>query len=277
MKPGSADHYYYMAHALRWAQQQCGFLNDPEAVGVPMDVLLDSQFHKYAAGIIAGAKPRADLTQHVKLTASPAAMGGFTGTAGEPTGGNSHQDQPSGSCELAIVDKDGNWVQMMNTLQSGGIPGMVIDGIPMIGSHATFNMPGSPMDQKLAQGARMRTVMGNTIVLKDGQPVISMGSPGNVHCTVPQVLTYVLDFGMAPYDAASAVRLLPLAEDMSITIEDRLSAETLKDLAMLGIKVRVTPPYDMHMGSFQICWRDSSDQLLGACADPRRCGVAGGY
>jgi len=275
--PGSADHIYYMAHAMRWAQQQCGYLNDPEVVGVPLDELLDPQYHRFAANIISGVRPKVDLTQHVKLTAAPGGMGGFTGVGGEPTGGNSHQDQPSGSCELAIVDKDGNWVQMMNTLQSGGIPGMVIDGIPMIGSHATFNIPASPMDQKLTPGARMRTVMGNTIVFKEGKPFISMGTPGNVHCTMPQVLTNVLDFKMSPYDAASMPRLLPLAEDMSITIEDRLSSKTLKDLASLGIKVRATPPYDMHMGSFQICWRDGKDNLLSTCADPRRCGVADGY
>ncbi len=27
---------------------------------------------------------------------------------------------------------------MMDTLQGSGIPGMVIDGVPMVGSHATF-------------------------------------------------------------------------------------------------------------------------------------------
>ncbi len=277
LQPGSADHVYYMAHALRWAQQQCAYLNDPQVVGVPLDELLDPQYHRFAANIIRGARPKVDLTQHVKLTASPAGLGGFTGAAGKPTGGNSHQDQPSGSCELAIVDQDGNWVQMMNTLQSGGIPGMVIDGVPMVGSHAQFNLPGLYMDQKMAPGARMRTVMGNTIVLKDGKPFISLGSPGNVHCTVPQVLTNLLDFEMAPYDAVSAPRQLPLAEDVSITIEDRVSPKALKDLAALGIKVRATPSYDMHMGSFQMCWRDPDDGLLGACADPRRCGVADGF
>ncbi|MBW2368151.1 MAG: gamma-glutamyltransferase [Deltaproteobacteria bacterium] len=277
LDPGSADAIYYMAHALRWAQQQCGYLGDPQIEGVPLDELLDSRYHKFIAGIIQGARPKVDLTSHVAMTAIPGGMGGFTGTGGEPTGANSHQDQPSGSCELSIVDTGGNWVQMMNTLQSGGIPGMVIDGIPMVGSHASFNIINSPMDQKLVKGARMRTVMGNTIVFKDGKPCISMGSPGNVHCTVPQVLTNVLDFKMTPYDAAAAPRLLNLGEDSSITIEDRVSPEALKALAALGVKVRATPTWDMHMGSFQMCWRDEATGGINTTVDPRRCGWADGF
>jgi gamma-glutamyltranspeptidase / glutathione hydrolase len=33
-----------------------------------------------------------------------------------------------------------------------------------------------------ADGGRMRSVIGNTIVLRDGKPWWSLGSPGNVHC-----------------------------------------------------------------------------------------------
>src|SRR3546814_6459294 len=79
----------------------------------------------------------------------------------------------------------------MDTLQGSGIPGQVVGGIPMVGSHATFGALQSPMDTVLIKGAKARCIIGNTLVLKDGKPVFSAGSPGNIHCTLPQVLTYL--------------------------------------------------------------------------------------
>ena len=166
-----------------------------------------------------------DLTEHIRLS------GEFGGTVellsdsggGKPRSGDSHCKQPSGSCEIAAVDTDGNWVQMMNTLQGSGIPGMVIGGVPMVGSHATFGALISPIDATLVKGATVRSIIGNTLVLKDGRPVLSAGTPGNVHCTIPQVLTYALDFKLDPYAAVDAPRMLPMSESRGITIEDRLA------------------------------------------------------
>jgi gamma-glutamyltranspeptidase/glutathione hydrolase len=44
----------------------------------------------------------------------------------------------------------------------------------------------------------------------------------------------------------------------------------------MGVTVRSAQPYDFHMGSFQMCFRDPETGELGATADPRRCGVADG-
>ena len=271
--PGSAEHYYFMGHALRHAIYHAGFSGDPVAVApYDTDALLDEGFYAHAARLIRGTMPKVDLTQHVRMTGGPgSALGGPPSTGA----GNIVEKQPSGSCELSIVDAKGNWVQMMNTLQSGGIPGTVVGGVPMVGSHCSFNQPETGMMQLLAPNARMRTVMGNTIVLKNNRPVLSLGSPGNVHCTVPQVLTNVLDFGMAPYEAAAAPRLLPLTDGSELVIEDRLSDATSARLAAMGLRVRAVAAYDYHMGSFQMCFRDDAGRL-GSVADPRRMGVADG-
>jgi len=128
----------------------------------------------------------------------------------------------------------------------------------------------------LAPGARLRSSRGHTIVLKDGKPVLSLGTPGAVHCTVPQVLSRVLDFGMEPYDAAVAPRMLPLRDDYVLEIESRIPEKVLIDLVKMGIKIKPLPTYDYHMGSFQMSWRDPKTGLLGSNVDPRRTGMAGG-
>src|SRR6266545_3849753 len=172
----------------------------------------------------------------------------------------------------ALVDAHGNWVQMMNTLQSGGIPGEVLDGVPMVGSHGMTSLDAA-IGGWFTGGGRMRSIIGNTIVLKDGRPWWSLGSPGNVHCTVPQVLSNVLDYGMTPYDAEDAPRMLPLENDYKLSIESRIPAAVIDGLADLGVLVDPLPAYDYHMGTFQMSWLGDNGTLYGS-AGPRRAGEA---
>ena len=123
----------------------------------------------------------------------------------------------------------------------------------------------------------MRSALGNTLVLKDGQPWLSLGTPGNVHCTIPQVLSNILDYGMDPYEAIDVPRMLPLEDDYTLAIESRVPESVVADLAKLGVLVKPLPKYDLHMGSFQMCWRDEETGLLSSTADPRRAGNADGF
>lgn len=267
--PGSAEHIFFMGHALRFGLYHCAYLGDPEVGAYAFDQMLDDAFHRMAARMIDGLRPRIDLSEHVRLTA------GGTAKAGKPGAGSAIRGATPSSCELSIVDRDGNWVQMMNTMQSGGIPGMVVGGVPMCGSHATFTGMSGNMDAKLVAGTRMRRALGSTFVLRDGKPVLSLGTPGNVYFTIPQMLTYLLDFKLDIDAAQDAVRMLPMDEDGSVTVEDRLPTATLAQLARWGVHTRAVAPYEYHMGSFQMCFRDQAG-TLGASTDPRRCGVVDG-
>jgi gamma-glutamyltranspeptidase/glutathione hydrolase len=271
----SADSLYYFAQAMRRAEFELGLLYDPDQFGVPVDVWTSDAFHSQIAKILKTARPKAgvDLTRHVEYTSAKGNLQAFGWSTGAP---GTARRQPAGSCELTCVDADGNWVQMMDTLQSGGIAGIAVDGVPMCGSHVQFDM-GAAIAGWLGVGNnRMRSVMGNTIVLKEGKPVLSMGTPGNVHCTIPQVLSSVLDYGKDPYEAAVLPRMLPMHDDYTVEIETRLPERVLRDLVKMGAKLKPLPPYDFHMGSFQQAWRDPNTGLLSASSDPRRAGVAGG-
>lgn len=280
MKAGSADHLWAMGHALRQASRHWEYAQDDTIYGVPRAEILDDGYHAHLAKMIRISRPKVDLSEHIRLagdaTSGTDFMSAFGGGGGKPRLGDSRSTQPTGSCELAVVDSQGNWVQMMDTLQGSGIPGMVLGGVPMVGSHSVFGGLMGPMDATLVKGAKLRCVIGNTIVLKNGKPVLSAGSPGNVHCTVPQVLTYALDFKLDPYAAVDAPRMLPMNEVRAITIEDRLRPGVVEDLYKLGVRVAVTPGYDFHMGSFSVIARDEQTGRYTAIADPRRCAVADG-
>jgi gamma-glutamyltranspeptidase/glutathione hydrolase len=280
LTPGSAEHIWAMGHALRQASRHWEYAQDETIYGVPREEILDDTYHEHLAKMIRKGRPRIDLSEHIRLSGDVSAgadfLSAFGGGGGKPRLGDSQSKQPAGSCEIAVVDSKGNWVQMMNTLQGSGIPGMVIGGVPMVGSHSLFGALTGPMDAVLVKGAKPRCVIGNTLVLKNGKPVLSAGSPGNVHCTVPQVLTYALDFNMDPYAAVDAPRMLPMNEARSITIEDRLAPGVVEDLHKLGVRVAVLAGYDFHMGSFSVIARDEKTGRYTAVADPRRCAVADG-
>jgi len=271
----SADSLYYMGQALRRADYECGLLNDPQFFETPLDVWLSDEYHATLAALLVRTRPKVgvDLTRHVQLTSPSSQLRAF-GWA--PAGPDNKPKQPSGSCELSCVDAQGNWVQMMDTLQSGGMPGMVVDGVPMNGSHARFAMDAGISGWLGLPGSRLRSVMSNTMIMKNGRPVHSLGSPGNVFCTVPQMISNVLDYNYDPYTAATLPRMLPMREDYTIEIETRIPEQVVRDLAKLGAKAAPLPPFDFHMGSYQQAWRDSKTGLLSASTDPRRAGKAGG-
>ena len=271
----SAESLYYMGQALRRAHFELGHLHDPEFFDVPLDVWMSDEYHASLAAILRRSRPKTgvDLTRHVELTSDPALLRAF---GWQSPGPDPAKKQPAGSCELTCVDAEGNWVQMMNTLQSGGIPGMVVDGVPMVGSHVKFAMDYFISGWLGLPGSRMRSVISSTIVMKDGRPWLSLGSPGNIHCTVPQMLSNVLDYANDPYDAAVLPRMLPMREDYTVDIEARIPEPVLRDLAKLGARLAPRPPFDHHMGSYQQAWRDRQAGLLSASTDPRRAGEAGG-
>jgi gamma-glutamyltranspeptidase / glutathione hydrolase len=276
MQPGSAEHFWAMGHALRQGQRHWEYAQDDAVYDVPRDEVLDDCYHAHLAKLIRGSRPKVDLSEHIRLSADTPVPDPFLGAPAKPRLLPQEERQPTGSCEIACVDSSGNWVQMMDTLQGSGIPGQVIGGVPMVGSHATFGHLMSMMDTTLVKGAKSRCVIGNTLVLKNGRPVFSAGSPGNIHCTLPQVLAYLLDFKLDPYEAVDAPRMLPMSETRTVVIEDRLKGGVVEDLHKLGVRVGVVAGYDYHMGSYSVIARDRETDTLTAVADPRRCAVADG-
>ena len=260
----SAEALYYLGHALRRARLEMGLVNDPENFEDPTEVLMSPDLHAQFADAIRRSRPKVDLRRHVELVAGVPAMraAGMT-------------DPSAGSCELSLVDPHGNWVQMINTCQGGGIPGEVVGGVSMMGCTAGTSMA-SGIGGWFAGGGRMRGIVGNTFVLRDGKPVWSLGTPGFPIWTVPQVLLNRLDYRMGPYEAEDAPRVFPLTDDYRLPLESRISSAVTADLARLGVLADPVLGYDYHMGSFQMSWR-SDDGLLHSSAGPRRAGSAAGF
>ncbi len=265
----SAETLALMAWAMSRAHLEKGLMHDPKFYDVPVDVLLSKDYHRLIARLWRGSRPRVDLTDFLMLTAGKSAI--FAGLPPSKT-------QVHDSCELSVVDEQGNWVEMMNTGNGGGVPGMVIDGIKCGGTTILAQeVTGTGRFGWVVEpGARTRHAIANTMVLDEGRPWLAIGSPGDCIFTVPQALLNILEFGMEPYPAVDAPRFWPLGEDGTLEMESRIPESVVRDLAKMGILVRPLGKYNWRMGSMQLVWRDRETGLLGGIADPRRLGRAGG-
>lgn len=270
-EPYSAEHLYYMAHALRIGNFHTGYMQDTLIANPDYDLFRDPTYHAYLARLIESNKPKVDLSEHMKLSSKPGARGSIPGAT------FASDDRPKascGSCEISIVDEQGNWLQIMNTIQGSGIPGVVVGGVPMGGSSAGTN-GFEGMQVKLVQGARTRLIMGHTMILKGQKPILMTGSPGNPSFSQAQMLTNLLFYKMDPFTAGFMPRMYGFMGDTTILMEDRVAPSVVENLRKMGSDLLVTEPWDSHTGSFQTCFLDENG-CLATTVDPRRCGVADG-
>jgi gamma-glutamyltranspeptidase/glutathione hydrolase len=266
----SAETLALMAWTLARAHLEKGLMHDPQFYDVPVEELLSKEYHRIVASMWRGSRPKIDLTEFLELISGKPPF-----TAGLPTFPRNIHD----SCELSIADQDGNWVEMMNTGNGGGIPGMVIDGVLNGGTvvRAETVAGTGRFGWIVEPGARTRHAIANTFVLDDGQPCMAIGSPGDCIFTVPQALLNILEFEMDPYSAIDAPRFWPLEDDGTLEIENRISESVFSGLAKRGILVKPLGTYHWRMGSMQLVWRDKETGELGGAADPRRLGKADGF
>lgn len=115
---------------------------------------------------------------------------------------------------LVVADKWGNVVSYTNTIEQLAGSGMTVPGRGFLLNNEMTDFdfaPATPTtyDPNLpAPGKRPRSSMNPTIVLKDGRPDFTVGSPGGatIITTVLQILLNHVDFGMSLPDAIAAPR-----------------------------------------------------------------------
>jgi gamma-glutamyltranspeptidase/glutathione hydrolase len=254
----SAENLALISWVLRRAHYDRNLIHDPEYYETPLDTLLSEDYHRIIADFWKGGRPRVDLSDYLRLTHSISTHRGSLPM---------NQHIPHDSCELSIVDKEGNWVQMMET-GGAGIPGVVVDGVPGSGI-------GWERYALVEPGGRTQHAISNTIVSDSAGPWMALGSPGDCIFTVPQVLLSILEYEWDPYTAIDAPRFWPLRDDWTIEVENRVPKEVILGLKEIGIMPRPLGDYHWPMGSMQCVWK--SEEGFKGTADPRRLGIALGY
>ncbi|MBM1816284.1 gamma-glutamyltransferase [Pseudosulfitobacter pseudonitzschiae] len=173
---------------------------------------------------------------------------------------------------ISIVDSYGNVASMTTTIENGFGSRLMVRGFLLNNELTDFSFrthsDGVPIANRLEPGKRPRSSMAPTIVMKDGAPVLAIGSPGGSRIIgyVAQAIIAHLAWGM---DVQQAVAM-PHAVNRFGTydLEAGTTAADLEGpLGDMGFDVKTQ---DLNSGLHAI---EIGDDLKGG-ADPRREGIA---
>jgi gamma-glutamyltranspeptidase / glutathione hydrolase len=201
-----ALHRYLEASKLAFADRN-RWVGDPDFVSVPLDGLLSKDFAAERRCLIGGT-----------ALPAPVAPGNPFPPFSPCTGLASHAATPPGETStnhLTVVDRYGNIVAYTSTIEQIAGSAITVPGYGfLLNNELTDFDPvpassGVPDPNLPAGGKRPRSSMAPTIVLRDGRPLLGVGTPGSsmIITTVLQILLNRLDFGMSLPDAIAAPRV----------------------------------------------------------------------
>jgi gamma-glutamyltranspeptidase / glutathione hydrolase len=169
------------------------FLGDPDFVKVPVKTMVSTGY----------LKERMKDYEPGKAGSSKTTLAGLIKESEETT-------------HLSVVDNDGNAVSVTTTLNGGYGSRTVVSGAGFLLNNemddfsvkpGVPNMYGAVGNEKnaIAPGKRMLSSMTPTIVLKNGQPYLVVGTPGGttIPTSVFQTLVNMLEFNMDADDAVN--------------------------------------------------------------------------
>ncbi|MBP2474401.1 gamma-glutamyltranspeptidase/glutathione hydrolase [Crossiella equi] len=204
--PDAATHLYLEASKLAYADRN-KWIGDPAFVDVPLRPLVSDRFAADRACLIDARKA---LTPPVPA-GDPLKPGGCKTTAPGPD-----RYEGTSTTHLTTADAWGNVVAYTLTIEQTGGSAITVPhrGFLLNNELTDFDFAppaaGQPWPANApAAGKRPRSSMSPTIVLKDGRPLLAVGSPGGatIITTVLQTLVNRLDLGMNLKDAIAAPRL----------------------------------------------------------------------
>lgn len=177
---------------------------------------------------------------------------------------------------LTVVDKDGTWVSMTTTLNTGFGSKVTIPGTGVLMNNQMDDFagqPGKPNSYGLV-GADANSVesrkrplssMSPTIVLQNDKPVLAVGAAGGptIINQVLQVLVNRLALGMPLKEAMARARVHHQWRPDMVFVDDYLDTEIRAALEKRGHQLRNWPPF----GATQAV--EFSDGSFTAVAEPR--------
>ena len=256
---------------LAFADREAWY-GDPEFSAVPMDLLLSREYADERRSLV-GDEASAELRPGGPDPQLPAPVRGNAPVApgvGEPTRGD--------TVHLDVVDRFGN---MVAATPSGGW----LWGAPVIpelgfclGTRAQMFWLQEGLPNSLEPGKRPRTTLSPTLVAREGEPYLALGTPGGdlQDQWTLQVLLAHAHFGMDLQAAIDAPNHHTEAFPSSfypretrvrhVAVEERAGAATIDGLRTRGHDVEVSPPWSL--GRVSAVGRERDGQLK-AAANPR--------
>ncbi|WP_318419367.1 gamma-glutamyltransferase [Photobacterium leiognathi] len=233
------------------------YMADSDYVPMPTRGLLDPTYLAQRAALLQGkqaltkVEPGSPPWNHAQKQTSDEAL-----------------ELPS-TTHLSIVDEEGNVVSLTSTIENSFGSRLMVRGFLLNNELTDFSfrsqIDGVPVANRIEPGKRPRSSMTPTIVMKDNQPVLTIGSPGGSQIIgyVAKTLVAYLDWGM---DLQQAINLPNMNNRFGTFELEQNTAATAwaPKLEKLGYKTQIK---DLNSGIQAI---SIAPELLTGAADPRR-------
>jgi gamma-glutamyltranspeptidase / glutathione hydrolase len=174
---------------------------------------------------------------------------------------------------LSVLDDEGGCASV--TCSNGSCSGLIVPGT---GVHLN-NMLGeedlNPLGHHRHEpGRRVPSMMAPTVVLRDGQPELAVGSAGSnrIRSAILQTVRAVVDEGAGAREAVERPRI-HLERDL-VEAEPGIDEDELAAVEAAGWRVERWRERNLYFGGVQAAVRDPETGALSGGGDPRRGGCA---
>jgi gamma-glutamyltranspeptidase / glutathione hydrolase len=201
---------------------------------------------------------------------------------GKPVDGPTEQwtaPMPPGSLEhhttsFSVADREGNVICITQSLGSAYGAAVMVPGTGLMLNNFLYwadVQPSSP--NRSAPGGKLPMCVSPSLSLRDGVPVLALGTPGSygIKQTQTQAMVQRVDFGLDIQEAIEAPRVR-LWDGRLVTAESRFDRAVLDALSARGHEIELGDAFTMKAGGMQGIAIDPATGLkIGGC-DPRRDG-----
>ncbi len=255
-------HAFIEASRLAFADRN-RYVADPDFVEVPSEGMVDPRYLQSRASLVSAKRRQTEVA------------------AGKPPGAPAREDSRSpelpSTSHFSIVDSAGNVVSMTTSIETAFGSRVMVGGFLLNNQLTDFSFAprdeqGHKIANRMEAGKRPRSSMAPTIVLKDGRPVLAIGSPGGTRIIdfVALSLYRILAMDMPIDQAIAAGHVVAIGPYLELET-GRFSGVELAQLRALGH----TPKEGDQTSGLHVI-RIKANDLEGA-ADPRREGRVEGF
>ena len=173
---------------------------------------------------------------------------------------------------ISVLDADGMCASV--TCSNGSGSGVLVPGTGVILNNMLGEEDLNPLGfHAIAPGRRVPSMMAPTVVLRDGEIELGLGSAGSnrIRSAILQTIVRAVEQGMGAGEAVNAPRLH--FEAGVVQAEPGIEEEALARIEAGGIPVARRPRINLFFGGVQAVARDPSTGAYSGGGDPRRGGA----
>lgn len=173
---------------------------------------------------------------------------------------------------ISVLDSDGNCASV--TCSNGSGSGVLVPGTGVILNNMLGEEDLNPAGFHLiAPGRRVPSMMAPTVVRRDGEIVLALGSAGSnrIRSAILQTVVRAIEQGF-PVDAAVEAPRLHFEQGI-VQAEPGIDEAALERIENRGLTVLRRPAVNLFFGGVQAVARDSKTGELSGGGDPRRGGA----